>query len=260
METEQYPQQEAVASIQTAQEAPLKVESGEQQTAEKNRFYYRFGELMADATDELERALAMFQKERAALNRREMDINDVMGLGIAIYRIRLELLMRRNPEARELHDALKANGLKVIEAQKQWEKDILATEGPEGLKRRKQLGEGPINQNTPEELDMNVRMTQLQVEAGILNTSDLKHAMEVRDAGGYYQWEKGFRQKNEEEDVRQFASMNHPETAQILENTRRFNEELYGKDYAEQRHAILAELANIAAQKAATTPAESTTS
>ncbi len=243
METEQYQPEEQTG-----------IEIGERQTEERGWFYYRFAELIADGTDELQKALARFQEEQK--NSRRMDVTDMMSLSLAIYRLSLELLLRKNPEVREVYDALRENGLRKIAAQKQWEKAILTTEGEEGLKRRKQNGEGPINQNTPEELDMKVHNVQLQVDAGILKPSDLTYAIEVRDAGGFYQWEKERKRKGSEAHIRKLTAINHPITGQVVENIRKLNEEEYGKDYAERQYAILSELASITSQRATSTLSE----
>jgi len=259
MDAERY-QPETLSTIRPAQEAQSGIENGEPQIAEKGQFYCRFGELIADISDDLEKALARFQEEQK--NSKRMDVTDAMSLSLAIYRISQELFMRKSPEARELRDTLRENGLRKIAAQKKWEKEIIATEGEEGLKRRKQNGEGPINQNTPKELDMKVRNVQLQVDAGILKPSDLEHAIAVRDAGGFYQWEKERKRKGSEAHIQKLAAINHPTTGKVLENIRRLNEEEYGTDYAQRQHAILAELASIASQKAASTqsvPSDSTT-
>lgn len=257
MDTEQYIPEEAMSSAPDAQEAHTVVETAGSQSTERSRFHYRFDELIGDATDELEKALARFQEETK--DRRHMDLLDILSLGIAIYKIRLELLMRNNPAVRDMANILTESGSRKIQAQKQWEKEILEAEGEEGLKRRKQNGEGPIHQYTREELDRKVEFTRTQVEAGILPPSALEQRIAERDAGGYYQWEKEFRRKNDEESIRRFAALNHPMTGQILENTRRLNEDMYGKDYAARQHAILAELVGIAAQKTASTPPDNTT-
>lgn len=260
MDTEHYIPEEAqsFAPAQPAQEAPARAETAEPLSSEQSRFHYRFDELLGDDTDELKKALARLQEERAAQKRRDIDITDIMSLGIAIYKISLELLMRSNPAVRDLATTLTESGLRKIEAQKQWEQDILATEGEEGLKRRKQLGEGPINQNTPEELEMYVRNVQLQVDAGLLKPSDLTFAMEVRDAGGFYQWDKERDRKNSEAYVRELIANGH-DPSQVIANIQRLSTDEYGEEYAQRQHEILAELAGIAAQKAAPISPETTT-
>jgi hypothetical protein len=248
MDTEQYQPQETQPTVSSPQEKRPKIETGRDEASERNLFYYRFSDLIGDTTEALEEALAKLQGER--IDRRQMDFIDIINLNMAKYNIAFELLMRKNPEARALRDALHAIGLRKIAAQKQWEKEILATEGEEGLKKRKQNGEGPGNQYTHEELDMRVRLVQAEVEAGIKPPSSLKYATEVRDAGGFYQWEKEFKRKNREEFMQQLTAAGDPEIATVRQNIFKLNENEYGKDYAEQQNAILAELATIASQKA----------
>jgi len=256
METEQGQSQEILSSASTSQEVQTRTERIEPQNEEHSWFYYAFGSFIGDATDELEKALARLQREEK--NSRNMDLASMFYVKSALYKVGLELLMRRNPEAKQLADALGVIGKRKYDLQREWEKEILAREGEEGLKRRNQNGEGPGRQYTREELDLSVSYIQTQVEAGILPPSALKHAIEERETGGYYQWEKEFDRKNSENLIRKLAIVNDPEIATVTQNIFRLNEEEYGKDYAERQHAILTELAGIASQKAIPPESDST--
>jgi len=232
-------------------------ETGEFASVEKNSFYYRFSELMADATDELEKALEMFKQE--AQGNRRMDLLSAMGLNMAIYKIGLELLMRRNPQVRDLANTIRENSLAKLKAHEAWEKELLATEGREEVVRRMKNGEGPIHQYTPEELDRDVQFTKAQVDAGILKPSDLQQAIEVREAEGYYQWRKERDRKNEEEDIKNYAVYDPSDVGRIIQNATMLNERTYGKEYAERRREILTELASIAATQKSTSSQQENT-
>ena len=159
-------------------------------------FTMHFGNFIGDATEALEEALA--QLEQQGNNSRNMDLADIFYLKNAMYKVGLELLLRNNPQARESHDEWEAISAKKHELQKAWERDILAQEGEEGLKRRQQSGEGPGRQYTPEELETYVHYTQAKVDGGVAKPTELTHALNVQRAGGFYQWDKERKKKNQE--------------------------------------------------------------
>ncbi|SRR5579871_1713690 len=239
--------------------ARLEEETGEQHDTEHGWFYYVSDSFAGVSTNKLEKALAKLQFQEGLIDRRKMFSDPyylfhILQLQREKRRIETELLMRKNPEARELRDALRVIGERKHKAHRAWEKEILAREGEEGLKRRNQNGEGPRDQYTHEELDMRVRLTQLKVEAGILPPTALKHELEEREAGGYYKWEKEFFRKNAEANIRELVASNYPETARVIGNIQRLNEWRYGKEYAEQQHIFLTDLANNFSQKEAPAP------
>ena len=257
METEQEKVKDQQSIEATSQDKSKRTKTETVLQSKKTWFHYRFDSLVNETIQSLEKALAQLHED--AKYRRRMDLVDIMSLNLATHKIQFELLTRRNPEVRRLYDALRANGLRKIAEHKQWEKDILATEGEEGLKRRKQNGEDPIHHYTREELDMQVRIVELQVEAGICTPADLKHAIEEREVGGYYQWEKERRRKNDIANIQELVAVNDSDIATVTQNIFRLNEDKYGKDYAERQHAILTEIAVKAPQNTASMTTDSTT-
>lgn len=214
--------------------------------------------LAGESTKSLEKRLSKLQKEYQESRKISSDIFQTLFLRKAINDITLELLMRKNPEVRTLHEAWETIQGRKNSLQYSWEKEILATEGEEGLKRRKQDGEGPGREYTYEELDIYVRYTKAKVDGGVKPPSDLTHALNVQTAGGFYQWEKESKRKNYESFIQELASRNSTELTTVIQNIFLSNERSYGQEYAEQQHAILAGLAGIAAQEATSTSLDNT--
>jgi hypothetical protein len=258
METEQYKTQEMLSTASSETEKKHhNIKRAEPK--EKSWFYYTFGNFLEDTTDELEKVLASLQEESKDRRALMDDLPHMLVVKRALYKVSLELLMRRNPQVRELAEAVQAIGKRKYELQRAWEKEVLAREGEEGLKRRKQNGEGTGRQYTREELDIRIRYIQAQVDVGILPPSALEHELAEQKAGGFYQWNKERQRKNDIFNIQQLAAVNHPTTGNVLENIRRLNEEEYGKEYAEQQHTILAELAKTSSQKVISIISDDTT-
>ena len=258
METEQYQPQHTLSNASSKTEKTNRnVKRAEPK--EKSWFYYILNPIIEETTEALEKALASLQEE--SKDRRAMmdDLPHMLLVKRALYKVSLELLMRRNPQVRELAEAVQAIGKRKYELQRAWEKEVIAREGEEGLKRRKQNGEGTGRQYTREELDIRIRYIQAQVDAGILPPSALEHELAEQKAGGFYQWNKERQRKNDIFNIQQLAVVNHPITGDVIENIRRLNEEEYGKEYADQQHAFLAELAKTSSQKADPTISDDTT-
>src|SRR6266487_1301071 len=72
------------------------------------------------------------QEDQQSKDRRNTDLVDAFHVRNALFAVGLELLMRRNPQAREAHDEWIAMDNRRYRLQKDWEKDILAQEGEEG--------------------------------------------------------------------------------------------------------------------------------
>lgn len=66
-----------------------------------------------------------------------MPLDDRMYASNALHNIALELLMRKNPQARETTEIWTAINKRKGDARRKWEKEIIALEGEEGLRQRK---------------------------------------------------------------------------------------------------------------------------
>ena len=103
-----------------------------------------------------------------------------------------ELLYRNNPEYHQSRDKAKELNNKRSEDYRKWAKNIRETEGDEVYSKKRKAGKTP-NFYTPEELQLDVDLAQMEADAGL--SSEVEWRKEIQKAGGMDNW---MRQLNKE--------------------------------------------------------------
>jgi hypothetical protein len=174
---------------QSQQEQVAIPETEEEKGPRRSWMDFLFGPIISYDTTSLEAGQTVLQEQ---LQDRDMSVEDQHFAHMAQYEIGLEFLRRRDPQARNAIDQWTQVYEDRLRRSREWEEHIVVTEGEDGLRRRRERGESypGFGEYTPEELDLYVNSIAAKVRGGLLPASEIQVAHEIREAGGFMQYEK----------------------------------------------------------------------